>query len=247
MQARIVMDKSVKMRFYLKEKFAAGTTVFLQDSEHHHLTHVLRKKEGEEVELVNGEGGKALARIEKMEKTKTSLRILEVVQAQPRSHFVYAGIPLMRPSKLEWVIEKGTELGADAFFLYAADRSTQNSLSEHQIERFWGITISALKQSKRLYLPSLEILPDLSSLLEKEALIFFGDFRESAQIFDPKMEESTMFITGPESGFSIGELKLLDGKGVGVRINPNVLRAETASIAGLSLVCVHKKEPTCSP
>jgi 16S rRNA (uracil1498-N3)-methyltransferase len=223
-------------RFYLFEKFIIGSTLLLDGNEHHHLTRVVRARENDEIELVNGFGGLATAKIEKIDKERTSLRILHVKHTDLQNTQIAMGIPLMRPSKLEWVIEKGTELGVDAFYLYLADHSTQDSLSAHQIERLRAITISALKQSKRLYLPHLEILPSLSSLLTQEKEIYFGDVHISAPLLELDFLKNILFITGPESGFSKKESDLLEQKGRGVRLGPHVLRAETAPIAAASIL-----------
>lgn len=232
-------------RFYTTAKLLIGSTIFIGGNEHHHLTRVMRAREGDEIELVNGFGSLASARIVKIEKEGTSVHINTVDHSPTPMYKIFLGIPLMRPSKLEWVIEKGTEVGADAFYLYPADHSTQESLSEHQIERLRNITISALKQSGRLHLPHLEILPHLDSLLKKQADIFFGDVNTSAPLFKSSSSATSLFITGPESGFSDEELERLKSKGSGVRINQNILRAETAPIVALSLLSFfHIAEPT---
>lgn len=228
-------------RFYLNEKYVADTTVYLTETEHHHLSRVMRLREGDEIELVNGFGSCATARITKIDKHQTRIEILSLHQTPQTNTHIMIGIPLMRPSKLEWVLEKGTELGADAFLLYPADHSTQDSLSDHQIERLRNITISALKQSKRLYLPSIEIGVHLENILAKDAHIYFGDVRPKAIPFTDQTNQSILFITGPESGFSENELHLLDTKAKAVTLNPNVLRAETAPLVALSLICVNKQ------
>ncbi len=227
-------------RFYLLEEFFTGSTVLIRGNEHHHLTRVVRAEEGDEMELVNGLGSLAKGKIEKIGKEQTSLHILHTQKTIPPKVQVLLGIPFMRPSKLEWVLEKGTELGVDAFYFYPADKSTQESFSEHQLERMRTITISALKQSKRLYLPHLEILPHLSSLLIKEGEIYFGDIRPSHSKLDWKCLSNVLFITGPESGFSKEELVLLDGKGMGSSISSHVLRSETAPIAAASILCFNR-------
>lgn len=142
----------------------------------------------------------------------------------------------MRPSKLEWVIEKGVEIGADSFYLYVADGSTQQSLSEHQLARLNTIAIAATKQSKRLYLPKIELTKNLQQLLDKTQFpVFFGDLEA---VFQPwkRQEISVIFLTGPEKGFSEKELALLRKKGQGIRMTPYVLRAETAPIVAISLM-----------
>jgi 16S rRNA (uracil1498-N3)-methyltransferase len=229
-------------RFYTTDKFLAGSTIYLSGNEHHHLSRVMRMREGDEIELVNGTGSLASAKVLKIDKERTSVHIDKVEHSPLPKSQIMLGIPFMRPSKLEWVIEKGTEVGADAFYLYPADHSTQDSLSDHQIERLRNITISALKQSGRLHLPHLEILSHLESLLKKEAEVFFGDVRSSTLLFKQGSNEPSLFVTGPESGFSKEELELLRTKGNGVRINQNILRAETAPIVALSILSFFRIE-----
>lgn len=226
-------------RFYLKTKLAPNQNIELKETEHHHLSRVMRLRENEETEVCNGLGTIAKAKIIRIEKEKTLLEILSVEDQPFPSSSVLLGLPMMRPSKLEWVLEKGTEIGADGFFIYPADNSTQDSLSSHQIERLRIITISALKQSKRLFLPSIEILPSLEAVLAKQATILFGSLEDSAPNLTFPKDLNTLMITGPESGFSKRELELLKNKGEGVRLNPNVLRAETAPLVALSLICIH--------
>ncbi len=223
-------------RFYRPGNYTTGTLFSLTGAEHHHLSRVMRLKKGEEIELVNGSGGLAKGKIEAVEKEETRGTILSVFEEKEKSTQILLGIPLMRPSKLEWIFEKGTEIGADAFLLYEADRSIQESLSPNQQERFRTITISALKQSKRLFLPRIEILPHLSSLLEKEAEIFFGDLRQKRAPWQRDATKQLLFVTGPEGGFSEKEIALLDQKGKGVCLCPYILRAETAPLVALSLL-----------
>lgn len=224
-----------KERFYVKVKDLDIPTIALEESEHRHLAHVMRIRVGEEVDIVNGLGSIAAAEVLKIEKDKTTLKILSVQKSPKPTTCIQLGIPLMRSSKLEWIVEKGTELGADAFFLYPAEKSKQEDLSEHQFERLSNIAISALKQSKRLYLPPIEKVSSLEELCRKENNVFFGDVNPTA-LSDFSFPTSTLFITGPESGFSLDEISFLEKKGVGIHMNPNVLRAETAPIAALSIL-----------
>jgi 16S rRNA (uracil1498-N3)-methyltransferase len=224
-------------RFYLRQEFEPHLIVSLKDAEHHHLK-VIRLRSDEEIELVNGTGTLAQARILKIDKEHTSLEILSIKKHEKIDRKISLGIPFMRPSKLEWIIEKGTEIGADAFFLYPAENSTQEFLN-HQIERFGNIMISALKQSKRLFLPHLEILPHLDTLFKKGIPIYFGCTRKDV-VPIPSIEGDLLFITGPESGFSNQEIVLLSKVGRGIRLNCNILRAETAPLVALSLFCSPK-------
>lgn len=225
-------------RFYLRQELEPHQVLSLKEGEHHHLK-VMRLCIGEEIELVNGTGALALATILTIDKEHTTLKILSVKKLEKKSQQIFLGIPFMRPSKLEWILEKGTEIGADAFFLYPAENSKQEFLNNHQIERFGNIIISALKQSKRLFQPHLEILPSLTSLLKKDSPMYFGDTRNDALPIS-SIEGDILFITGPESGFSNNEIVLLSKRGKGVRLNSNILRAETAPLVALSLLCCLK-------
>ena len=227
-------------RFFLSEDLQKNAQVYLQDDEHHHLAKVLRIQEEEEVELVNGKGLLAFAKVIKIEKNKTLLQINDLKIQQRDSERITIAVALMRPAKLEYIIEKATELGADRFILFHADLSTQENLSKEKIARLENIIISALKQSKRLFLPSLEIGLSLEEILSQDGKIYFGDVKENQQSSLPTLYEDTIFITGPESGFSKDETQLLQKKAQGIRINPNVLRAETAPIVALSLLCIQK-------
>lgn len=236
------MDKTKLMtyRFFLSEDLQKNTQIYLQEDEHHHLAKVLRVQEEDVVELVNGKGLLAFAKVIRIEKNKTLLQIDNLEVQQRGSEQITIAVALMRPAKLEYIIEKATELGADRFILFPADLSTQENLSKEKILRLENIIISALKQSKRLFLPSLQVGLSLEEILSSDGKIYFGDVKENQPSSIPKLYENTIFITGPESGFSKNETLLLQKKAHGVRINPNILRAETAPIVALSLLCIQK-------
>jgi 16S rRNA (uracil1498-N3)-methyltransferase len=195
----------------------------------------MRVRVGETVELVNGKGALATAKVHSLEKKRAGLTIQESTSQFPSLPQILLGIPYLRPSKLEWILEKGTELGADSFLLYPAESSEKRDLSESQLERLQNLLVSAMKQSGRLFLPHLELLSSFSELLQREAKILFGDTRKGAAPFD-EVPFPVLFITGPESGFSEEEQTLLEQKGTGVQLNLNILRAETAPIAAISLL-----------
>lgn len=208
----------------------------LEGPEHHHLVHVLRIRIGEEIELVNGKGSLAKAKVESLGRSSATLRILSSQTTPlPQPHLKLA-LPLMRPSKLEFVIEKCTELGADEFLLYPAHFSEKEDLSEHQMERLKHIAISAMKQCGRLDLPPIRLV-SFSDLLTADTLLF-GDLHTDEK--PTPQTGSLVFVTGPEKGFFEKELQALKSKGQGVRLHRNILRAETAPMA----VCVYYSSPT---
>lgn len=221
------------------ERFYIDTTLkeslSLEGSEYHHAVRVLRVKVGDTVEIVNGKGTLAKAQVESISKQSIQLWVVETTFSETRPDSMSLAIPLMRPSKLEWVVEKVTELGVDGIYLYGADYSEKESLSLHQLERLRLITISAMKQSGRFYLPQIEQVPHLRDLFNKELLFYFGDTDFEAPFFQPAEAMKILFFTGPERGFSEKERSLLQKKGTGVKLNPHILRAETAPIVASAL------------
>ncbi|MES2272858.1 MAG: RsmE family RNA methyltransferase [Chlamydiota bacterium] len=229
-------------RFYVDADFKQGAIVFLDGAELHHLAHVIRVGVNDEVELVNGKGALAIARLANLAKQKAALEILSFLQVPIAPPRLILGLPLMRPSKLEWIIEKGVELGADAFWLYLADYSEKGDLSPHQSERLKTIAVSAMKQCGRLDLPPTLLLGGLDEFFASRGIWLFGDTREEApSLFKVGIEGlfadgPIFFISGPERGFTQRELNLLEIKARGIRLHSNILRAETAPLAALSLL-----------
>ncbi len=131
-------------RFYFDGELKG--MIRLEGQEYHHLMHVMRIRIGEDVELVNGRGDLAIARLESISKYNAELIVLTLTSTPLLPERLTLAIPLMRPAKLELVVEKCTELGAGAFFFYTAQFSEKHDLSDHQLERLQHIAISAMKQ-----------------------------------------------------------------------------------------------------
>jgi len=219
-------------RFYTDSELVSNLN--LTGTEFHHLAHVMKIREGEEIELVNGKGSLAKAKVISISKHAASLHILSLETSPIGTPYILLAIPLMRPAKLEYIIEKGTELGADGFYLYPAQHSEKNTLSPNQLERLEHIAISAMKQCGRLDLPPIKVLKKLDDVFEMDATFLFGDTKTNQNKEIPE-KRPLIFITGPERGFSEKEDQLLEKKGIGVTLHKNILRAETAPIAALCI------------
>ena len=213
-------------RFYIDAPLSGILT--LEGAEQHHLAHVMKIHVGEEVELVNGRGGLARAKVLSISKRDAELEILSATQSPLPAPLLTLAVPLMRPAKLEIVVEKCTELGADAFSFYPAHYSEHDDLSPLQQDRLNLIAVSAMKQCGRLDLPAIKLLGSFEEIFNSPAAYLFGDTRPGKMTKRP--EGKIVFITGPERGFSESEVGILDRKAKGVRLHANILRAETAPI-----------------
>jgi 16S rRNA (uracil1498-N3)-methyltransferase len=234
-KAEIVSVKMRVNRFYLDSSLESPSTI--EGSEFHHLVHVMRVERGDEIELVNGRGKLARARIDTIHKDSASFFILKSQTYQKPVHSIRIALALIRLERLEWAIEKATELGAEGFDLFRADESEKKELNAHQLERLRSIVISAMKQCGRFYLPDIKVFPSLDPITQSNTTILFGDTHPAAlRPLQAAIQFPVIFATGPERGFSAREHALLKQKGCGVSLSDNILRAETAPLAALSIL-----------
>lgn len=232
-------------RFYYPKEFSVDSIILLKESEFHHLAHVMKNSVGDEIEIVNGKGLLGQGRIRLLKRDHAEIEIFSLTKALPSPPSLILVQAFCQQNKLDFVLEKGTELGVDRFYFFPGERSAKKEWFPSQTERAQAITIAAMKQSGRLFLPTLHFLPNIKEWTEvffPGASTFFGDLSDSAPSFftfwkKQKISLPAVFFTGPESGFSQEEAARLEKWGaLGVRLHPNVLRTETASITALSIL-----------
>jgi 16S rRNA (uracil1498-N3)-methyltransferase len=216
-------------RFFLDAPLEENTSVVLTDDEWRHLALSHRAREGDRVELVNGRNQLALGRVSALRKNAADILIDSVSTEAPKTPLILAQA-LPRMNHLEWIIEKGTELNATAFWLFPGDLSEKDSLSASQAARLKNLSLSAMK-------------PALTKWKPCEGTLLFGDIAEEAPyLWDLKLvlplQSPLFFFVGPEKGFSTKEEDYLRNhlNAKGVRIHRNILRAETAPLVALTLL-----------
>lgn len=222
-------------RFYIDAPLV--NTLSLEGEEFHHLSRVMRKQEGEEIELVNGRHRLALARIESLQKSHAKLLILNVEEKKPLLPLLVLVQALPKLSNLELIIQKGTELGVSTFYLYPSARSEKKELSENQKKRLHHILIGAMKQCGRLDLPEIK-----SEFPQLKGNVYFGDLSKKAPPLSSIGKLPAMLVIGPEKGFTNEEIHFFEKVGKGVSIGPYILRTETAALAGLSILAAADKK-----
>ena len=148
-------------RFYINSPLLKKSEVILEGEEAHHLQRVMRKKEGELVELVNGCNQLAVAKIAGIEKkgVRLSIQAIKELAAQDFTIILCQAIP--RINRLDLIVEKGTELGMHELWLFPAALSEKKDLSLSQLKRLEVISIAAMKQCGRLDLPKIHLKPPL--------------------------------------------------------------------------------------
>ena len=229
-------------RYYIDAQLHLNESVTLSGDEWHHLTRVSRSRKGELVELINGKGQLAEASISDLRKNDAEL-LIETVTQKPSPPPLILAQAIPRMNHLEWIIEKGTELGATAFWLFPGNLSEKDTLSPNQLARLKHLSISAMKQCGRLDLPEIILMPPLTAWKPLQGTLLFGDTSEDApylwnlSLTKPLPSPVFLFI-GPEQGFNSKEVRFMQDtlNAKGVKLHPNILRAETAPLAGLALI-----------
>lgn len=229
-------------RFFYPSPFNVDQTISFDKEEAHHMVNVMRCKENERVELVNGQGQLAVGRLLKATKKSVEAHIEEVFTELPKNFELIIAQAIPRFTRLDIILEKGTELGMTELWLFPGELSEKTLFSPHQITRMENILIAALKQCGRLYLPKIKILPLISAWKAQPFPIYFGDLREKSKPLMKQWQEQpptggAIFVIGPEKGLSDQEilhLEKLEGKGV--TLHQNTLRTDTAPLTALSLM-----------
>lgn len=219
-------------RFFIPEGLLEHQ-IYLEGEEVRHLSSVMRRKTGDIVELIDGKGRLAQAEITSLEKKQAVLQKKYLIEKHAPQKKIHLILPLLSPSKLDWVLEKAAELGADHFWLYSYEE--KRTLSENRKKRIEQILIAAMKQSGRLFLPSFTFLSNRENIQELPGPFFFCQEGKDWISGLPEAETS-YWIIGPEKGFSEKELTWLEKLGKGVCLSTHTLRAETAPLALLSLL-----------
>ena len=227
-------------RYYIDSKLHTGDNIELQDHEFHHLAHVMRTKIGEVVELVNGQGQLAQTLVQRIAKRVCYMQI-ESVTEEPKPAFeIILAQSIPRVNRLDFIIEKGVELGLTQLWLLPAKHSERKSFNEQQLEKMKMQMITAMKQCGRLYLPELHLMQPIAKYDKLPYPSYFGDLDPEAPSFLKEWkrdgQKGCIILIGPESGFTedeIAHLRKIDAHGI--KLHPNVLRTDTAALAALTL------------
>ena len=192
--------------------------ITIKGDEHFHLSHVLRLKVNEKILVTDGKGTTCLCVIQKIGKDSSTSLVIEEYSGLNLSlrKFSIGMAALKPPSKLEFAIEKCTELGAGSFLLFNSERSEKINL---RLERMAGIVNSAVKQSLQSKIPELKAVTNLEDAAsqshvyeEKIVLHEKSDARVDEYISKLKRDSSVIALVGPEGGFSEKEIDYLIGK-----------------------------------
>jgi 16S rRNA (uracil1498-N3)-methyltransferase len=222
-------------RFFDPDLTNETTLGHLSHEEMHHITRVFRLKTGDHCEIINGRGGLAQVTLGEMTKKHMDYHVNSFHEERKNEHHTALILGMPKFNRLEFIVEKVAEIGCDQIILFDADRSEKSSLSDNQMDRIQLLFQAALKQSGRLFIPSLELKPNLLSCFEHDRMYYFGDVKGSKKL-EGLTHQKCGFIIGPESGFSDKEHLILHEKAHSVSLSDAILRVDTAAICASFLM-----------
>jgi len=230
-------------RIFTPQLLASNSTLALAEAQSHYLSKVLRMQAGRELILFNGEGGEYRAEISAVYKKHIDVDVKEFSAENRQSHLqLELAIGVSRGERMDWVLQKATELGVTKIIPLMTERTEVKlggERADKKMEHWQHIIISACEQCQRNLLPELsepKIYSEWISHCDAE-LKFVLHHRDNKGLPQDKTTQNIALLIGPEGGLDDSEITQAIAQGFSpLTLGPRVLRTETAPVAAISLV-----------
>ncbi|WP_203361702.1 16S rRNA (uracil(1498)-N(3))-methyltransferase [Bacillus sp. REN10] len=243
-------------RYFVNEQLEDGKSIKIEGEDFHHLSRVMRMEVGDHVYAVFPNGETAEVEIEHLSNDYALAFLVEWIHDKkelPVDIAIASGLP--KGDKFELVIQKGTELGANLFVPFHADRSIvkwDEKKGEKKTERWSKIAKEAAEQSHRNRVPKVMKPVNIDQLIEigKDYPFKLYAYEEEAKqgekqafhqvLADMHLGDRLFIVFGPEGGISEKEAEKLRSHGyIPCGLGPRILRTETAPLYALSAISYH--------
>ncbi|RLA55765.1 MAG: 16S rRNA (uracil(1498)-N(3))-methyltransferase [Gammaproteobacteria bacterium] len=233
-------------RIYTGQELRGNTRIALEPRPSAHIARALRMREGDKLTLFNGEGGEYLAAIAAIDKKKVVVTTgaHQARELESGLH-IHLGIAVSRGDRMDWMVQKATELGVGALTPLFTERTEVKLTGERaakKIHHWQQIAISACEQCGRNRVPSIDALQDIgdwlaSTVAERK---FVLHHRADSIGGAGDKPASIALLVGPEGGLSDQEISAAEQAGFqSLRLGPRVLRTETAPLAAIAILQAH--------
>jgi 16S rRNA (uracil1498-N3)-methyltransferase len=236
-------------RCFVPTPLAPDTSVTLPQAAAAHVTRVLRLTAGAVLTLFDGRGGEYEAQLLEVGRRAVQVRVGEhrAVEREAAARLTLLQC-LARAERMDWIIQKTTELGVAAIVPVSSQHSVVQldaAARERRLEHWRAIAISACEQSGRNRLPQIHALRDLDSACREAdradvRLLLAPQAAMSLPAALPPQAAAALSVTllvGPEGGLAEQELAAAQQHGFcPCRLGPRILRAETAPVAALAAI-----------
>jgi 16S rRNA (uracil1498-N3)-methyltransferase len=232
-------------RIFQPGSYQTGDHVRLSESASHHLAVVLRARVGDDLDLFPGDQQEFKAQISEIKKRQVTVLVGTAIHNQRESPLqIHLGQAVCKGDKMDWILQKGTELGVHAFTPILTSRSAHElsdpTRREKKLNHWQGVITHATEQCGRSQLPILHPPKMIDQFLaacnaEHQWILSPTAITPIRKCIPP--EKSITVLVGPEGGWS--ELELLSATQsnfLPITLGPRILRTESAPIAIISIL-----------
>lgn len=239
-------------RFFIKENQIQNNKITIIGEDVNHIKNVIRKQIGDIIEICNQDNEQSYkCEIEKIEEKQITTKIIEELKAQESNIKVdiFQGLP--KAEKMELIIQKSVELGANAIIPVNMKRCVvklDSKSEEKKIERWQKISESAAKQCGRNNIPEVKHLVNIKDICNKikdydAMIVAYENEKENTlkqELTKLKNKQKNLkigIVIGPEGGLEENDVKLLKESGAKIiTLGHRILRTETVALNMLSII-----------
>ncbi|WP_439887183.1 16S rRNA (uracil(1498)-N(3))-methyltransferase [Pseudomonas sp. MBLB4123] len=228
-------------RFFVDAPLSLGQHQ-LPETQAHYIGRVLRHTAGDTVQLFDGSGQEYLGSLIEVGKKGVRVELHETFAGQAESPLrIHLGQGLSRGERMDWAIQKATELGASEISPIVSERCEvrlKDERADKRLAHWRQVAISASEQCGRSVLPVIHPPIALGEWLQRvEAQLKLVLHPVAEPLASHARPESLAFLIGPEGGLADAEVSQAQAAGFyAARLGPRVLRTETAPVAALAVV-----------
>ena len=236
---------SSRIRLYFPAKIQSDLSSHLTKEQTHYVKDVMRLKIGNKLSIFNIQG-EWEAILESYEKSGAKIKVMGKVRDKIKEKNIWLAFSPIKQNPLNFVIQKGTELGVQKFIPILSERTV---VREINIERVKKIIIESSEQSNRISVPEInkpESLKNFLSQFPKKASLIFCDINSTENslkniLKNNNNEEPVCVLIGPEGDFSENERKMIIdlNQTHSISLAKNILKAETAALSAITIVNYH--------
>ncbi len=215
----------------------------LSKDDEYHIKKVMRMNIGEKIEIVDNKKV-FICEIISFDPVKAKV-IEEVIENHENEKHIILVQSLVNETKMDYVLQKGTELGINEFYAFKAHNSVikENEKSNKKIIRWQKIVKEASEQSKRNIIPKVNNIVDIKELCnilaDVKLLLTVNEVTKNIKniLKEIKKYDTLIIVVGPEGGFTKEEEKILIQNGfISTSLGSRVLRSETAGMVAISMI-----------
>jgi 16S rRNA (uracil1498-N3)-methyltransferase len=230
-------------RIYTAQRLDSNTTIVLEPEPSHHLARVLRLGVGDGLVLFDGSGGEYPGEITAIDKKAVQVRTGDLRDQDCESPLsIHLGIAVSRGERMDWIVQKSTELGVRAITPLSTEHSGVKLSADRankKILHWQKIAVGACEQCGRSRLPTIFPMqafnPWVESVEAERKVVLHH--RANSGNFPGEPATSVALLIGPEGGLSDEEIERAGQAGFSsLGLGPRVLRTETAPLAAIAIL-----------